>query len=454
MKHSTKLLLIFTCINSLLFSAFSAATNEQAIYKDDETFAQELDNQDSLKDFRKKFYIPKHNGKEVIYLNGNSLGLEPKKVLADMTEELNDWKELGVEGHFKANNPWYTYHEQFRPSLAKIVGAKENEVVAMNSLTVNLHLLMISFYQPTKKCYKILMEAPVFSSDTYAVKSQLALHGFDPEKSLIIVEPKKGKHNIDLDDIEQILHKNKDQVALVLLSGVNFLTGQAIDIKSISQIVHKHGAFFGVDLAHAVGNIPLELHDAEVDFATWCSYKYLNAGPGAIAGAFVHEKHVSNPKLKRLAGWWGNDPKERFKLHLEKDFTPINSADSWQVSNPPIFAMVPLKTSLEIFDQAGMKNLRAKSIKLTGYLEYLLKQIPTQDIEIITSANSEERGCQLSLLIKKDAKKFHEYLKQHGITVDFRQPNVIRVAPTPLYNTYHEVWQFAKIVKDYYEQNK
>lgn len=426
-------------------------TQDKAEYSVEEVYALEQDKTDPLKDIREKFCIPYHNGEQAIYLNGNSLGLQPCDVATDMKQELDDWASLGVEGHFKEKDPWYTFHEQFSPLIAKVIGAKPSEVVFMNTLTVNLHLMMATFYQPKGKRTKIVMEAPVFSSDTYAIKSQIQLHGLDPSTHLIIVEPVKGERHITVEDLEKTLKLHKGEIALVLLSNVNFLTGQAIDVPAISEVVHKHGAVFGLDLAHAIGNIPLQLHEWNVDFAAWCSYKYLNAGPGAIGGVFIHEKHAKNKKLKRLAGWWGNDPKQRFRIHLEKDFIPIDTADGWQISNPPIFSLVPLKASLKLYDAVGMEVYLKKSIKLTGYLEFLLDKVISKNIQIITPRDVQRRGCQLSLQVSGDAKNFHKFLSENGVLCDFRQPNVIRVAPVPFYNSYHEVWRFVQIAKQYFD---
>ena len=418
-------------------------------YSLEENFALKMDEEDGLKNIRHKFAHPKQAGKEVIYLNGNSLGLAPLDAEKDMINELQDWQNLGVEGHFKKNDPWYSYQKQFAKPLANIVGAYEDEVVVMNSLTVNLHLLLSTFYRPEGSKTKILIEEPLFSSDTYAVKSQIRIHNLDQNENLIIVKPKDGI-SLKTSDIEAALEANKNEVAVVLLSGVNFLTGQLIDIPSISKITHKYGAYLGIDLAHAIGNVPLALHKDEVDFAAWCSYKYLNSGPGALAGIYIHRKHAKNTNLPRLAGWWGNDPKNRFMLHLEKDFHPAPSADGWQISNPPIFAMVPMKSSLKIYEEVGMKAFREKSLKLTGYMEFLIKSKLGKNIKIITPSNPQERGCQLSLVVNGGTKEFHQYLSKNGIIADFRKPNVIRVAPVPLYNSFHEVWRFVDIASKYF----
>jgi kynureninase len=317
----------------------------------------------------------------------------------------------------------------------------------MNSLTVNLHLMMATFYRPTKSRFKILMEEPAFPSDTYAVKSQIVHHGFDPNDGLVLARPCEGEFTVRQDDIEAVLERQGDQIALVLFAGVNFFTGQLFDIEKITAAAQKRGCVVGIDLAHAAGNVPLRLHDWNVDFAAWCSYKYLNAGPGAVAGAFVHQRHATNRELPRLAGWFGNDPATRFRLHLEPEFIPVPSADSWQISNPPIFSMAPLRASLAIFDDAGgMEALRAKSIKLTGYLQFLIESGGHSKLTVITPRETESRGCQLSILVHEHPKELFKKLEAAGVKCDFREPNVIRAAPAPLYNTFHDVWRFAQIL--------
>ncbi len=417
-------------------------------YAPEEDFARQLDHDDSLGELRDRFELPVgENGQALIYFVGNSLGLMPKATRQIVEQELNDWAQLGVEGHFDAATPWYSYHETVRDPVARLVGAQPAEVVCMNSLTVNLHLLMASFYRPTRARSKILMEAPAFPSDTYAIKSQIAHHGFVPDESLLIVRPPQGEHVMREEDVEAILEKQGEEIALVLFAGVNFLTGHLIDIARITAVAQRHGCAVGIDLAHAVGNVPLALHDWNVDFAVWCSYKYLNSGPGAVAGAFVHERHATNAELPRLAGWWGNDPATRFRMHLEPDFVPVPSADSWQLSNPPILALAPLRTSFAIFDEAGgMAALREKSVRLTGYLEFLLKRESSKLVSIITPGEARERGAQLSILVHEGGKALFAKLEAAGVKGDFREPNVIRVAPTPLYNTFHEVWRFAQII--------
>jgi kynureninase len=366
---------------------------------------------------------------------------------AIVEEELDNWAKLGVDAHHATGTPWYTYHEALREPTARLVGAKPLEVICMNSLTVNLHLMMATFYRPRRSRFKILMEEPAFPSDTYAIKTQIAHHGLDPNDALILARPRKGEFTMRTEDIADLIKKHADQLAVVMFAGVNFFTGQLFDIERITAAAQKHGIVVGFDLAHAIGNVPLSLHDWNVDFAVWCSYKYLNAGPGAVAGAFVHERHATNTKLPRLAGWFGNDPNTRFRLHLEPEFIPVASADGWQISNPPIFAMAPLRASLAVFDEAGgMESLRAKSIRLTGYLEFLLTEIGSEKFTIITPRNPDERGCQLSILAHEHPKELFSKLQIAGVKCDFREPNVIRVAPTPFYNTFLEVWSFASIL--------
>ncbi|HEY4257404.1 MAG TPA: kynureninase [Candidatus Udaeobacter sp.] len=415
------------------------------MFSADETFASEMDAQDPLRDFREQFYLPvDKDGKPLIYFAGNSLGLMPKSARAIVEEELNNWARFGVDAHHAAGTPWYSYHEALREPTARLVGAKRLEVVCMNSLTVNLHLMMATFYRPTKSRFKILMEEPAFPSDTYAIKTQIAHHGLNPKEVLILARARNGEAATRTEDILDLIKKHADQLAVVMFGGVNFFTGQLFDVEKITAAAREHGIIAGFDLAHAIGNVPLALHDWNVDFAVWCSYKYLNAGPGAVAGAFVHERHATNTKLPRLAGWFGNNPNTRFRLHLEPEFIPVPSADGWQISNPPIFSMAPLRASFAIFDQAGgIDPLRAKSTKLTGYLEFLLTEIGSKKFSVITPRDPNERGCQLSILAHQHPKELHDELVAAGVKCDFREPNVIRVAPTPLYNTFHEVWRFA-----------
>jgi kynureninase len=414
----------------------------------DEHFALQLDAEDPLRQFREKFHLPLgKDGKPLIYFAGNSLGLMPKSARQIVEEELDNWAKLGVDAHHATGTPWYSYHEAVREPIARLIGAEPLEVVCMNSLTVNLHLMMATFYRPTKLRFKILMEEPAFPSDTYAIKTQIVHHGIDPKEALILARPRKGEFPIRTEDIVDLIEKNADQLAVVMFGGINFFTGQLFDIERISAAARRHGIIAGFDLAHAIGTVPLALHDWNVDFAVWCSYKYLNAGPGAVAGAFVHERHATNTKLPRLAGWFGNDPNTRFRLHLEPEFVPVPSADGWQISNPPIFSMAPLRASLVIFDEAGgMEPLRAKSARLTSYLEFLLNQNASKRFTVITPNSPNERGCQLSVLAHEHPGELHKELVAAGVKCDFREPNVIRVAPTPLYNTFHEVWRLAQIL--------
>ena len=419
-----------------------------------EKFARQLDAEDPLRHYRDRFHIPLgKDGHPLIYFAGNSLGLMPRAARKIVEQELDDWANLAVDAHLTAATPWYSYHETLREPVARLVGAKPVEVICMNSLTVNLHLMMATFYRPTRSRFKILMEEPAFPSDTYAVKTQIVQRGLDPRDTLLLVRPRAGEFTVRQEDIEATLKKQGDQIALVLIGGVNFFTGQLFDVPRITSAAQERGITVGIDLAHAIGNVPLALHNWNVDFAVWCSYKYLNAGPGAVAGAFVHERHATNTKLPRLAGWFGNDPETRFRLHLEPDFIPVPSADAWQISNPPILSMAPLRASLGIFDEAGgMEQLRDKSLKLTGYLQYLLEQAPRKDqsasdrYRLITPRDIESRGCQLSILVAQRPKELFGKLEAAGVKCDFREPNVIRAAPTPLYNTFHDVWRFADIL--------
>ena len=417
----------------------------------DQDFAREMDAQDSLRQFREKFHLPlDKDGKPLIYFAGNSLGLMPKSSRRIVEEELDNWAKLAVDAHHAAGTPWYSYHEALREPISRLVGAKPIEIICMNSLTVNLHLMMATFYRPTKSRFKILMEEPAFPSDTYAIKTQIVHHGLSPKDALVLARPRKGEFTIRTEDIVDLIEKDPNQLAVVMIGAVNFFTGQLYDIPKITAAAQKRGIIAGFDLAHAIGNVPLALHDWSADFAVWCSYKYLNAGPGAVAGAFVHERHATNTKLPRLAGWFGNDPNTRFRLHLEPEFIPVPSADGWQISNPPIFSMAPLRASLAIFDEAGgMESLRAKSIKLTGYLEFLLTEIGSKKFTVITPREPGARGCQLSILAHEHPKKLFEELQIAGVKCDFREPNVVRVAPTPLYNTFDEVWRFAKILAEH-----
>jgi kynureninase len=414
----------------------------------EESFALQLDADDPLRSFREKFHLPAgKDGQPLIYFAGNSLGLMPKSARKIIEQELDDWAALGVDAHLDATTPWYSYHENLRDPIGRIVGAQPVEVICMNSLTVNIHLMMATFYRPTQSRFKILMEDPAFPSDTYAIKTQIRYHGLDPKDALVLARPRDGETIVRTEDIVTLIDKNADSLAVVLLAGVNFFTGQFFDIAAVTAAAQKRGITVGIDLAHAVGNVPLSLHDWNVDFAVWCSYKYLNSGPGAVAGAFLHERHATNTKLPRLAGWFGNDPNTRFRMQLEPEFIPVPSADGWQVSNPPIFSMAPLIASLAIFDEAGgMQPLREKSQKLTGYLEFLLARAGSDRFTVITPHDAKARGCQLSILAHENPKELHKKLEAADVKADFREPNVIRAAPTPLYNSFHDVWRFAQIL--------
>lgn len=408
-------------------------------------FARQQDQLDTLHHFRTRFHIPQHEGQDVVYMCGNSLGLQPKSVEYLMNKELQDWARYGVEGHFQAENPWFYYHHIFSERLGKLVGADKKEVVATNTLTVNLQLLMVSFYRPKDGRYKIMMEAGAFPSDQYAVETQVRMHGYDPEDAIIEIAPKPGAHTIEDEDIIKAIEEAGDSLAMVMFGGVNYYTGQFFDLKGITAAAHKAGAIAGFDLAHVAGNIPLQLHDWDVDFACWCSYKYLNSGPGGVGGIYVHEKHYSNPDVFRLAGWWGNEEEDRFKM--KKGFIPQNNAGSWQMSNAPVFNMVAHNAALDLHDNAGMDALREKSEQLTGYMEYLLKQITHLSFEIITPSEPHRRGCQLSLLFDDKGKEVFDALTSNGVVADWREPNVIRIAPVPLYNTFEDVYRFYEILQ-------
>ncbi|MBY0315873.1 MAG: kynureninase [Bdellovibrionales bacterium] len=414
--------------------------------------ALELDQQDPLYIYRDEFHFPKMaNGDDYIYLCGNSLGLQPKRTQEAILQELKDWAMLGVEGHFEAKNPWLPYHETVTHSLAHLVGAKPEEVVAMNSLTVNLHILMASFYRPTKQRYKILIEGNAFPSDQYAVASQARFHsktvGFDSSTAILEVFPRAGESIIRTEDILQTIEDNKDSLALVMLGGVNYLTGQLFEIEKIGQKTHEVGAIYGLDLAHAAGNIDLKLHTWNVDFAAWCSYKYLNAGPGGISGIYIHQRHFTDPSIPRFEGWWGHDKKTRFVMPSQ--FSPIPSAEAWQLSNPPIFQLAALKASLDVFDRADIINIRAKTKKMSTFLWELLAQLPQGFVEIFTPEDPEQRGAQLSLKIKNSSREMVKDLRDAGIICDFREPNIIRVAPTGLYNSYMDCYRFVERLELY-----
>ncbi len=412
------------------------------------SFARELDSKDPLRRFRNKFFIPRHNGKDCIYLTGNSLGLQAKTTSQYVQQELDDWATMGVEAHFKEKNPWMPYHESFPKLLSKIVGCKETEVVVMNQLTVNLHLLMVTFYRPTKMRYKIICEAKAFPSDQYAFESQVKYHGFDPAGAVIEISPKEGEHTIRTDDILSAIQQHGESIALILFGGVNYYTGQVFDMSAITEAAQRAGAFCGFDLAHAAGNVELKMHEWNVDFACWCSYKYLNSGPGGVGGVYIHEKHATNTHLPRFAGWWGYTKETRFKM--EKGFEAIPTAEGWQISNAPVLSLAAHKASLDIFEEAGIDNLHEKRKLLSGYLHYLLNDINSRQaekvLEIITPADEKERGCQVSMLMLKRGKEIFNELTNQGVIADWREPNVIRVAPVPLYNSFEDVWRFGDIL--------
>lgn len=412
-------------------------------------FAKKLDATDPLAGFRNKFSIPKFQGKETIYLCGNSLGLQPKTTSDYIAAELEDWKNLGVEGHFHSKHPWFEYHKFLKGALVALTGANSlQEVTPMGSLTTNLHLLLVSFYKPGKTRFKILMESGAFPSDQYAIETQCLFHGFDPNQAIIEVTPGAGSHILKTADIIRCIEENQDQLALVLFSGIQYYSGQFFDIESITKAGHHAGAIVGWDLAHAIGNVPLFLHRHQVDFAVWCTYKYLNSGPGATAGIFVHENHGKKPEgLQRFGGWWGHHEEERFQM--KKGFKPMAGADGWQLSNANVLSMAAQKASLDIFEEAGINRIREKSLILTGFLEFLLLELAetTSSFSIITPFNPQERGAQLSLLFRKQGRQVFQGLTDHGMVVDWREPDTIRVAPVALYNSYQEVFEFAQVLK-------
>ena len=411
-------------------------------YKNTEEFSLQLDENDELKHYRNEFSIPlQKNGEEHVYLCGNSLGLQAKRTKSFINQELEDWATFGVEGHFHAKNPWMPYHEFLTESYSKIVGSKQSEVVAMNTLTVNLHLMMVSFYRPTKDRYKIIIETDSFPSDIYALESQIKHHGYSVNDSLIKLTPRDGESSIRTEDISEIIDREGNEIAVIMLGGVNYYTGQVFDFETITKLGQDKGIVVGFDLAHAAGNVNLELHKWNVDFAVWCSYKYLNSGPGSVAAAFVHEKH-HNSDLPRFAGWWGHNKENRFKMPDE--FNAIKSAEGWQLSNPPILSLAAIRASLSIFDEVGMEKLVVKSKKLTDYLLFLLNTIETNRIEIITP---EERGCQISIRVKNGDKELFNKITEKGVIADWREPDVIRVAPVPLYNSFSDVFNFYNILK-------
>lgn len=413
-------------------------------YENSESFAQNMDRDDPLHDYRSKFAFPKRSdGQPYLYFAGNSLGLMPKIARDYVNAELDDWATFGVEGHLGARKPWLPYHENLTDMSARLVGAKSSEVVVMNSLTSNLHLMMVSFYRPTKTKHKIFIEANAFPSDQYAVQSQAAFHGFDSYTSVCEFTPRKGEMTLRTEDILETIAKEGESLAIIVLGNVNYLTGQAFDIPAIVEAAHKVNCTVGLNLAHGAGNLLLQLHDWNVDFAVWCSYKYLNAGPGGIAGCFVHERHAGSFDLPRFAGWWGHNKKTRFEMPSK--FDPLPGAEGWQLSNPPILQLAVLRASMEIFDQATMPALRKKGDLLTGYLEFLIDEL--KGVSIITPRDLQARGNQLSLKVKDNPKKLLQTLKSEGVICDFREPDIIRVAPAPLYNSFHDVYQLCQAVR-------
>lgn len=421
-------------------------------YQNSLAFARKMDEDDELSIYRSQYHLPiQNNGEPYIYLCGNSLGLQPKSTEANLQQELLDWKNLGVEGHFEARNPWMPYHEFLTEAMAKVVGAKPIEVVVMNTLTVNLHLMMVSFYQPKGKRNKIVIEADAFPSDKYAVESQIKFHGFSPEESLIELKARAGEVCLREDDILDVIDSQGDEIALILLGNTNYYTGQYFDMKKISEHGHAKGCMVGFDCAHGAGNIPLNLHDSGCDFAVWCNYKYLNSGPGGLGGAFIHERHAYNKELPRFSGWWGHNKETRFKMR--DAFNPTPGVEAWQLSNPPILAMVSVWSALKLFDEVGMERLRKKAILLTGYLEFLINSLGDDIINIITPSNPEERGSQLSIQVKNANKELFEIITKKGVIADWREPDVIRVAPVPMYNSFEDVYKFYNILKNSLKTN-
>ncbi len=413
-------------------------------------FAQQMDQKDPLKEYRKQFYIPQINGKDALYFTGNSLGLQPKSVKNAIDVELRDWANLGVEGHFYGTNPWFSYHEILTKNMAAVVGAKENEVVLMGSLSTNLHLLLVSFYQPKGKRVKIICEAKAFPSDQYILESHVSYHGLDPKEVIVEIAPRAGEELIREEDVLTKIEELNEELAVVMIGGVNYYTGQLFDMEKITKAAHQVGAKAGFDLAHAAGNINLKLHDWKVDFAAWCTYKYLNSGPGGVAGIYIREDHAKDKSLQRFAGWWGHNKEERFKM--EKVFDPIPTAEGWQLSNAPVLLMASLKASLAIFAEAGMERIGVKRDLLTAYLEYLLDDISLRNehvsFELITPKDKKYRGAQLSIAARGQGKVLFDEISKKGVVADWREPNVIRVAPTPLYNSFEDCFWLAKTLEE------
>lgn len=412
-------------------------------------FAQSLDQQDTLGEMRNEYLFPQQNGKPFIYLCGNSLGLQPKVAKQVLGKQLDNWQNLAVEGWFEGNEPWMFYHKELKRLMAPIVGASEAEVCPMNTLTVNLHLLMVSFYRPTKERFKIIMEAGAFPSDQYAIESQVRFHGFDPKEAIIEVAPKEGEYTLKTEDIIAEIEANANEIALVLFGGINYFTGQLFNMEAITKAGHQAGAKVGFDLAHAAGNVPLQLHAWNVDFACWCSYKYQNAGPGGISGIFVHEKHFNDQSLHRFAGWWGYQENNRFLM--EKGFVPEAGADGWQVSCTQVMPMALYHASLQLFEKVGfMEPLREKSKKLTAYLIYIIEKVNTalgfEQFKIITPKNPDERGAQVSIIAKNDGKKIFDHLVKNNVLGDWREPNVIRLSAVPMYNSFEDIFRTGELL--------
>ncbi|MEX1190524.1 MAG: kynureninase [Brumimicrobium sp.] len=418
-------------------------------YKNELSFAKEQDQKDTLKEFRNDFFFPTFHKNEVVYFTGNSLGLQPKKTREYIQQELDDWAKWGVEGHFHAKNPWFSYHELLTSKAAKVVGAIDKEVVITHSLTTNLHLLMVSFYRPESKRKKILCEGKAFPSDQYALESQVKFHGYTTEEAIVEIFPREGEYLIREEDLMEKIEELGEELALIMIGGVNYYTGQLFDMKTITEAGHRVGAIVGFDLAHAAGNVELKLHDWDVDFAAWCTYKYLNSSPGGVSGMFVHERHANNSELPRFAGWWGHEKDSRFQM--KPGFRPIEGAEGWQLSNAPVLGMAAHLASLDLFDKAGIERISLKRNDLTSYLEFIIKDVSKRsekaNFEIITPSDISKRGAQLSILAHGQGKKLFDAMSEAGVVADWREPNVIRIAPAPLYNSYEDVYRFGKILE-------
>jgi kynureninase len=425
------------------------ATDASLSYQADLDYARRMDQEDPLRIFRDEYLFPQHEGRDCLYFCGNSLGLQPRNARAALDEELRRWAELGVEGHFKGELPWTKFHQALAEPTAHIVGARKDEVIVMNTLTVNLHLMMVSFYRPSPERYQIIMEAGAFPSDQYAAESQARYHGYDPAEAIVEVAPRPGEYVLRTEDILDTIARQSARTALVLFSGIQYFTGQYFDLPAIAEAARRVGARVGFDLAHAAGNVPLRLHDWGVDFAVWCTYKYLNSGPGALGGVFIHERHGRDAGLPRFAGWWGHDEEKRFLM--EKRFLPMPGAAGWQLSNAPIMAFAPMSASHDLFARATMPALRAKSLLLTGYLEFLIDRINARQrrYTVITPREPAARGCQLSLLVERKSRALFDYLRANGVICDWREPNVIRLAPTPMYNSFEDVFRVGELLRKF-----